>query len=241
MFTKESRLMAGLMVLSLVATPAMASLFDFHVGSLYSTYDSGTGAFASSPILTLPTGQTTASVVRLESPAGSAQLAGPGLAGYDGNFSVSMAISSIVTDALHPENDRANGTGMFSLTDTTGDILSGNMVGTWTRTGPANTFAGTMSNITFSSLDGTFNGNSIIVPPSTIVPTSVSMVFSAPQPWSGALTQLSTTGIWFGDGSYTTDSGSLDASVVSTVPVPAALLLGFFGLGTAGLGLRKRM
>jgi hypothetical protein len=198
------------------ATPAMATMFDFHFGSLGSSYD-GAGAFTASVQPTLTSG----SVTRLASPTGVANfLAGQWAAG--GNFSVAMTLSNITASS-------ADATGSFAITDTNGDVISGNLTGTWSSLGgTSNYFAGTLGPVSFAdnSTDGNFDGHS----------GSASMSFLQPAPWRGTLIMLSTTTTWFADGAYTSRSGSADASVV---PVPGAVLLGILGLGAVGVKLRK--
>jgi len=205
--------------LCLTAAPAMADmvLFDFHYGSLTSTYTYDTGAFSSSanPALTL------GGVTRLQPPIKTAIFM-PGWGGLEG-FSLSMTISNIV-------GLTADGVGSFTLTDTGSDTITGNITGNWARVGTSNIFGGELNNVQFTSTtDNNFDGH---------WGTAVSMSFPwASTPWYGTLIELSTTGTWFGDGvDYTTNSGSVDASVV---PVPAAVILGVLGLGVVGWKLRK--
>jgi hypothetical protein len=219
------RLLLSICVVTLcvTVTPAMA-MFDFGLGSVNSTYNSGAGVLTVTPLpQPIP---TLAVVTRLDiPPVGQAKLYGPGVGGLGGDFLLQMSITSIHTNS-DPAKDSADGSGTFALTDIAGGVLQGNTLGKWSRVGPANIFAGTLSQVTWTG-GAAFIGNS----------GSVSMSFPGlPQPWIGIMMELSTTDHWFGAGDYTTPSGSVDASVV---PVPAAVLLGFLGLGTAGLKLRK--
>jgi len=213
--------------LCLTAAPARADmvLFDFHYGSLTSTYTSATGAFSASmnPVT------TSGSVTRLEAPIGWAQF-WPGVPGQPpveswwntlgGDFLLEMTID-------HINAGTADGSGTFTITDTGGDTITGGLAGDWIDMGPSNVFVGTLSNVLFVvSDDGNFDGHS----------GSVSMSFTSLPPWYGTLIELSTTSTWFSEGDYTTNSGSVDASVV---PVPAAVILGVLGLGVVGWKLRK--
>lgn len=197
------------------ATPTMASLFDFHFGSLNSSWD-GTSGFSTTTNPTLTSG----SVTRQRVPQAVANFLA-GQWGLGGNFGLSMTITNITGTG-------ADGSGSFAITDTTGDVISGNLSGTWSRVGVSNVFSGVLSNVSFAnnSSDGNFDGHL----------GSASMSFPQPIPWHGSLIQLSTTGTWFSQGSYSTTSGSVDASVV---PVPGGVLLGMLGLCVVGVKLRK--
>lgn len=213
--------------LCLGAAPASANLFDFYYDSLDSSYTSATGTFSASmnPLT------TSGSVVRQQAPTEWALFWAdvPGQPLEDsywstlgGNFSLSMTIINIGAFT-------ADGVaGKLTITDTDGDTITGDLAGEWFNVGPSNIFVGMLSNVEFNdsgNQDGKFDGHF----------GSVSMSFTAP-PWYGTLIELSTTGTWFGDGDYTTNSGSVGASVV---PVPAAVILGILGLGVVGLKLRK--
>jgi hypothetical protein len=214
----------GVAVLCLMASPAMATLFDFGFGSVQSafTLDPGrtTGTFKVSKIADLTIGNVTHLNLKPTSVAGF--LWGLGYTG--GDFSLSMAIKNISASPM-----TATGSGDFAITDTTGDQITGKLQGDWTRTGQANTFQGMLSNVMFDNAhnDNRFDGH---------LGSAASMVFPVSGPWIGVMQELSTTDKWFSVGNYTTNSGSVDASVV---PIPAAVLLGMIGLGMAGLGLRK--
>jgi hypothetical protein len=199
----------------LCATPATASIFDFHFGSLDSSFD-GTSAFSTSTNPTLTSG----SVTRQRVPQSVANFLA-GQWGLGGNFGLAMTITNITGAG-------ATGSGSFAITDTTGDVISGTVSGTWSRVNVSNVFFGALSNVSFAnnSGDGNFDGHL----------GSASMSFPQPIPWGGSLIQLSTTGTWFTEGAFATTSGSVDASVV---PVPGAVLLGMIGLTVAGLKLRK--
>lgn len=201
--------------LCVIATPARASMFDFHFGSLDSSFD-GSSAFSTSTNPTLTSG----SVTRQRVPQAVANFLA-GQWGLGGNLGLSMTITNITASS-------AVGSGSFAITDINGDIISGQLSGTWSRVNVSNVFSGMLSNVSFAdnSGDGNFDGHL----------GSASMSFPQPIPWHGSLIQLSTTGTWFSQGAYSTTSGSVDASVV---PVPGAVLLGMIGLTIAGVKLRK--
>ena len=201
--------------LCVIAAPARASLFDFHFGSLNSSFDGSSGfSTGVNPLL------TSGSVTRQRVPQAVANFLA-GQWGLGGNFGLSMTITNITASS-------ADGSGSFAIVDTTGDIISGNLSGTWSRVNVSNVFSGVLTGVTFAnnSGDGNFDGHL----------GSASMSFPQPIPWHGSLIQLSTTGTWFSQGAYTTTAGSVDASVV---PVPGAVLLGMLGLTVVGLKLRK--
>ena len=212
------------------ATPAMATMFDFHFGSLNSSWD-GTSAFSTSVNPTMTSG----SLTRHRVPTATAQFLANGLLpGFDwatlgGNFSLSMTVANFTGTGTALDPFSATGSGSFAITDINGDIISGNIAGAWARTtSVSNDFSGALSNVSFAnnSGDGNFDGHL----------GSASMSYPQAIPWRGSLIQLSTTSGWFSAGAYSTDSGSVDASVV---PVPGAVLLGILGLGAVGVKLRK--
>ena len=212
---KKKLIFVACLSLFLGAVPANATLLDYHFGSLNSSWD-GSSAFSTTtnPLL------TSGSVTRQRVPQSVANFLG-GQWGLGGNFGLSMTLSNVTgTSAI--------GSGSFAITDTTGDVLGGNISGSWARVGVSNVFSGVMTNVSFAnnSGDSTLNGHI----------GSASMIFPQPIPWHGSLIQLSTTGTWFSQGSYATTSGSVDASIV---PVPGAVLLGILGLGAVGVKLRK--
>ncbi len=216
----------SVVILCLGASPATAALFDFGFGSVRSTFTLDPGGTTGSLEVSKIEGLTMGSVIHLE-PAPTS-IAGFlwGMGAPGGDFSLSMDIENISASAM-----TATGRGSYTVTDTTGDKLTGQFQGNWTRTGDGNTFRGTMANVRFdnASGDGQFNGH---------WGSAASMIFPAPPPWGGALQEVSTTPNWFSAGSYTTKSGSVDDDA-AVVPIPAAVLLGMLGLGTAGAGLRR--
>ncbi len=148
-------------------------------------------------------------------PAGTAYFSGNWAGAAD--FAMTMTISNVTANS-------ADGSGTFTYVDKDGDTVAGNVAGMWDR--DLHRFDGSLSNVAYTpvvnnTFDGTTSG-------------SVSMIFDAATPWYGALIEL-TSNVWF-DQSFRTQGGSIDATVT---PVPAALLIGLLGLGTAGLKLRK--
>jgi len=210
-------LVFGTAALGSMAAPAQAAMFDFHFGSLRSEFTYDSGAFEVSVIPT----KTSGSVVDQGPLGGVAEFYVNQWA--TGDFSLSMTITNISVSAPYS----ADGTGTFTITDADGDVIKGDLSGQWTRWGVANVFAGTLSSVLFvdDPDDGKeFDGH------------GGSLILSDSGPWVGTIVELSTTGTWFGEGSYVTNSGSVDASVV---PMPAGVVLGFLGLAVAGLKLRQ--
>jgi len=218
-----------LAVLCMAATPALADLFGFSYSNLHTTFD-GVGSFS-----TAEWAQTSGSLYRNTPPptttamfltdtfapwvGGTTWAAGPQ------GLLISMTISGITATT-------AVGSGSFSITDIHGDAITGDISGTWGRTGAGSpysgVFTGGLTNVFFTPAvvgNDTFDGHL----------GSVSMEFSALEPWRGTLIQLTATGGWFSQ-AFDVKGGSIDATVV---PVPAALLLGLLGLGAAGVKLRK--
>jgi hypothetical protein len=215
----------GIATLCLTAPRATATFIDWHFVSVQSkfTLDPGgtTGTFEASKI----DGLTMGSVIHLSPTPTSAAGLLWGLGYTGGDFSLSMAIKNISASPMTATAD-----GQLTITDTTGDQITGKLQGNWTRTGPANTFQGTLSDVTFDNAhsDNQFNGH---------LGSAASMVFPVSGPWIGVVQELSATANWFSLGSYTMPSGNVDASVVA-VPVPGAFALTLLGLGV-GLPLRR--
>lgn len=196
----------------LTASPAMADLVNFHLGTLQSSFD---GVDFSS---TVKDGTTTGNLTRLVPPVTVAEFNNDWSGLQD--FTVDMKISGITAGT-------AQGVGTFELVDKDGDILAGEVSGTWLLVGVP-IFYGVLSDVDFTSGDNEFDGDTGVV----------SMDFGpVVSPWNGTLIELTAGGLWFKDNTWEDVlGGSVDATVV---PIPGAILLGFLGLGAAGLKLRK--
>ena len=214
---KSIKLLLGICftVLCLGAAPAMADLFGFSFSNLNSTFDGGS-AFQS-----MDHSATTGDLYRNIATTGTASFDDGSWGTGSEDLLVQMTISNLTAIS-------ADGIGTITLKDVQGDTLSATLSGVWDKVGTSPVFSGVLSVVTYVPVNNTFDGHS---------GDSVSLVFAEPQPWSGAIVQLSTSGSWFTTGTSTdVKGGSLDASVV---PVPAAVLLGMLGLSVAGLKLRK--
>ncbi len=225
----KTRLMVVVLAaLCLSGTPAMADLFHWSVHNLDLSYD-GVYYNATASVYT-EGGQI---MFTRDVPTTGTVSAFPGLA--SANFGIEDMLISDITAST------AKGAGTFTLTDETGDTITGDVTGVWTKTGSGPQFAGSLGNVYWNNegSDNTFDGYKLVG--LSYVPASVSMDFWSSQPWGGSLVQVtSNTTPWFGSDiawrQSITAAGSVDAHVV---PVPAAALLGFLGLGAAGLKLRR--
>lgn len=213
----KTRLLVLVLAVCMIATPAMADLFGFEAGNLESTYVSGTGAFTS-----VDWASSTANLYRNDPAPTQTALFNPGSWGSPEAFTLQMTISGITATG-------AVGTGDLTFYDTDGDNISADFTGTWLNVGGTPVFSGMLSEVYYNQVTNTtFDGHS---------GDSVSMVFTASQPWFGTIMELAPASSWFTAGDFTdVHSGSVDAHVV---PLPAAVLLGILGLGVAGLKLRK--
>jgi hypothetical protein len=213
--TMKIKLLVLAIAICMIATPARADLFGFHLGNLSASYNGST------TFTTTAWAQTTGALYRNTAPIGQAQF----LTGQWGTGAESLLISMTLS-SITAINAQAVGT--ISFSDVQGDTIAADFTGTWFNTGGLSSFVGTLTNVTQTPVNATFDGHA---------GTPVSLVFANdPQPWRGAILQL-TAANWFTGPAFTgAKGGSIDVSVV---PVPAALVLGILGLSVAGLKLRK--
>ncbi len=153
--------------------------------------------------------------------------------GLDG-FKLTMAISDITASS-------ALGAGEFTFKDSGTDTITGHVSGTWglQADGTAK-FTGSLSDVYYNGSDGQFDGWLLTGVPPVANPSSVSMLFSAPEPWDGGLTQITVSGVWF-TGEFNQTGGSVDAAANghgSHVPAPGAVVLALLGLMQVA-GLRR--
>jgi hypothetical protein len=228
---KTRFLLLGLAALCLSTAPAMADMFSFTYDGLQTWYSPGSQTFTADVV----DGISPGSVTRIEPVGGSALFGATGWEAGPKHFLLSMVISNIGGGGT-----TADGSGSFTLTDIDSDTISADIHGQWEPQNTTLRFHGDLSNVVYtpsSAGETTFDGNL----------DSVSMVFSAPSPWVGTLIELTASGLTFtsgwGDGSPGDGVGGIQGggvtATITAVPVPAALLLGFLGLGTVGLKLRR--
>jgi hypothetical protein len=199
----------------MIATPARADLFGFHLGNLSLSYDG-----AATVTTTGTAGLTTGSLYRNTAPAGTAQF----LAGSWGSGSESLLISMTLSNLT---SSTADAIGTITFSDVDGSTIAANLTGSWSAAAGLPIFTGKLTTVTHTPSTDTFDGHT----------GSVDMQFVQPQPWRGAIVQLVFTTNWFKTGTILNNTGgSIDVGVV---PVPAAVILGVLGLGVAGLKLRK--
>lgn len=215
------------LALCLIAAPARADLFGIEVGNPLTTFDGSTFVAKDFPKGATGAG-TWVNVWRNIPPADSAFLLPTkwNVGGTLEDFLLSMTITPVTATT-------AKGSGWFALKDIEKDTIAGSLSGVWTKDGTGGKFSGSLSNVTYTSfVDNTFDGH---------FGTSVSMIFSSPQPWAGSIVEITVSGTWFQTATgalnpFSVPGGSIDMRVV---PVPAAFLLGLLGMGVAGLKLRK--
>jgi len=206
----KMKLLVVAIALCMIATPVKADLFGFHLGNLSASYDGSTS------FTTTGWSETTGSLYRNVAPAGTASFdLGQWGTGSEALL-IQMTLSSITSST-------AQATGSIAFSDVDGTTIAGSIVGTWYNAGGLSSFVGTLTSVTATPVGATFDGHS---------GDSVSLSYGInnPQPWRGAILQL-TAANWFTGPAFTrATGGSIDVSVV---PVPAALVLGVLGMGVA--------
>lgn len=218
----RARWLAMGLAVGLLVGPTWASpdLFGFSFSNVRTTFD-GVGSFD-----TVDWTQTTGHVYRNWAPTDSASFES-GLWGMGAeDFLLSMTISNITPTT-------ADGAGSFLLKDIQGDTISGDLSGNWLKgSWGGGMFSGTLTNVTYTpAVDVTFDGHT----------GNVSMIFPEPQPWTGALVELTTGGSWFVGAtgtlrSFDMNGGSLDATVSAPpIPAPGAFFLALLGVSAIGL------
>jgi hypothetical protein len=211
----KMKLLIFTIAVCMIAAPAKADLFGFHLGNLAVQYDG-----AVTLTTTSLAGLTSGSLYRNLVPAGTAQFSAPLWGTGAESLLINMTLSNILATT-------ADATGTITFVDVDGTTISGNLAGSWSGAAGLPIFSGQLTNVTSIPVTDTFDGHT----------GSVNMQFADPQPWVGAIVQLVATTQWFTPGiPLTAIGGSLDVSVV---PVPGAILLGILGMGAAGLKLRK--
>ncbi len=210
-----------LVVLGVGLSPARADLFGFTVSDTQLSFDGTT-------LTTTDNRPTSMFHLYRTDLDQAANLFG----GLDG-FKLEMTITDVTdTSAL--------GAGTFTFHDSGTDTVTGFISGSWVRANDGTAkFTGSLSKVYYNNGENQnpFDGWLVTGVPPVANPSFVSMDFEADQPWYGGQTQITASGVWFGSAwEQPSLGGSIDAVVT---PVPAALLIGLLGLGTAGLKLRR--
>jgi hypothetical protein len=206
------------MACALIASPAMADLFQFSVNNTKVNWNGSSLVYTT----TSPSGSS-ATVTR-PSPFSAAFFLMPS---NGGSFAMNMTLTNTGSQT-------ASAVGSLTFTDVDSDTITASLTGKWARDGASNTFGGVLSNVMYTpstSGETTFDG---------VASTSVSMVFGSAMPWTGSMVELTGASPWFFDApsGFQVASGTVGVTV-SAVPIPGAILLGILGLSAAGLKLRK--
>ena len=180
-------------------------LASFSYSSLDSSYDSG------SQVLTTASGSvSTGEFVRQLAPTGMAMFAQG-----DADFMMDIAVSNVNAMA-----GTADGVGTITLTDLDGDTITANVAGTFSRLPVVGSvsvlfFNAMMSDLTFASDDGFFNG--------TTGSASVDFSSTGLETFPGALVRLEITTANFFTGSFSGGFAEVDGQIVPT-PGTASLI-----------------
>jgi len=191
--------------------------------SLAGSYNVGSQLFVAAAVDTA-TLRSSGAVSRLVAPVSTANfeegfVSGANPAAFD------LSVTAVPT--ANP--NRRTGTGTFTSIDADGDILTGNIAGTWINGGPGFIyFNGTLNNVIINpaGLGSTFDGT---------LAGSWGFNLGAATPYEGAIVQLV-----FGAPSFFTQDFSDRATGVTfqLVPAPGAMVL--LGLGTLAAFRRRR-
>lgn len=168
---------------------------------------------------------TSGDVTRVSAPPGTALYDTGFLVGANqADFVLNMQISGV-------SGSVATANGDFRLTDANGDLITGEIHGSWDRINDTfSNFAGVASNVRVNGVsgDGMFNG-----------PSSGAWSLDLPfgPIYSGAVIVLE-TGNWFAHAFQNGDT-QIQASIVA-VPAPGAALLGGLGIALVARRLRRK-
>ncbi len=214
--------------IALAGTASADILFSFGFTDLDGDWDASTSVF--SAIASNHDGLISGGdVTRQVDPIGTAEFdTGFFGAGTSANYEMSMTLSNITSGSA----DVLAGDAGFTVTDADGDIITGDIIGTWT----AGMFGfmffnGHIDNVVFSDPNGEFNGSS-----GGFFDTDFS---PADQPYEGAIVTLSISGNggFFDAGDFSDASTLVDAQVI---PTPTALVIAGLGSVLCLTGRRRR-
>jgi len=207
---------AGVLAILAVAGVSSAEvILSYTYSDLSGSYDAGAGVYTA-----VADARTSGDVTRLDGSPGTAEFN----AGFAGS---SLADFFLTINVTGNDGSTADGAGSFVVTDTNGDTVEGDLVGTWIK-GAFGTvfFNGHLSNVTVNdnSGDGSFDGASA---------GSFSTDFSAyNSPFEGAIVALY---IHSASAFLTKDFSGVPALVsAEIVPAPGVLALALAGGLVAG-------
>ncbi len=210
---------------ALIATCSSVASAEDVLSFTYSDLDGSFDA-ASSVFTAVDDADTDGDVTRLIAPIGDVFFAGT-LA--DGGFGLSAAFDLSLTLSDITQLD-ADGVGMLTITDLTGDQITADVIGNWVYNGSAN-FVGLLDNVAIidQTGDGTFDGNG---------GSSFSLIF--PDELAGNTIALA-FGAWFTDpaGAPQGFSGATTLASGAVVPEPTTLALMALA-GLASVARRRR-
>lgn len=206
-------------------TASAAPLVTFtytNLGGSYVDNGDGTGNFMARAVNN-NTLRTDGSVTRVSGPGAGTAVFDPGFFGFsNADFVLNLSVF-----AKNNMFGIASGAGHFTITDTLGNKLDGDLTGDWINFGGATFFNGAITNSVFTPiLSGSFVGNSGFF--ASNVPG---------QPLDGSLVQLflDAPGAGFFDSSFADVSTGVAGQLV-----PSASSLALMGLGGLIAGRRRR-
>ena len=206
---------------SAVAGPVVTFTYTNLNGS-YVDAGNGTGLFTAQAVNNALL-KTDGSVTRVFGPGAGTAVFDPGFFGFsNADFVLNLSVF-----AKNNAFGIASGAGHFTITDTLGNKLDGDLTGDWVNFGGATFFNGAISNSVFTPiLSGTFNGNTGFF--ASNVPG---------QPLDGSLVQLflDAPGAGFFDNSF---NGVSTGVAGQLIPTPASMAL--VGLGGLIASRRRR-
>jgi len=213
---------AGLVTAAGVAS-ADTVLVTMRYDSLAGSYDSAMNQFEAHAVNSA-TLKTSGSVSRLVPTAGTAMFEPGFVSGANpADFNINVTAMPTMNPSIR------TGTGTFTSIDRDGDMITGNVTGTWVATPVYTFFNGSLSNVRIirSMAEGTtFNGTD---------GGSWDLGLPAPEPYTGAVIQLV-----FGNPNFFNTSFSNRATGLTAQLVPAPGALALVGLGGLAMARRRR-
>lgn len=187
-------------------------IMTLSASALDGDYDGGTNIFTATS-----DSSSFGDVTRNVATVGIAEFGDFATAGFvtgSADFNLTMTLTSI-------DANSADATGTWTWTDVDGTIISGDFTGNWARFGPLAIFTGETTDIKFTgNADGQFNG-------STGGAFSTDFTGFAIEPFSGVVTEISSSTGWFDAGTFTGATTDFNAFIT---PEPGSALLAGIGL-----------